>query len=135
MLRVISSLFILVCIQRSSCSAQEPKVNVSAYDGSVIAGYVDKGVFLNFTGPNLNLVHKNSKFIVGMLPSLRFKEDRGTPKNSFVTPSLGIGFTFTYKLFAVQVPLYYTTKTATQNGNWQIGIGVGLRLNALNTKK
>jgi hypothetical protein len=134
MLRVIGYLFILVCIQSSICYAQEPKVKVSAYDGIVIVGYVDNGGFSNFTGPNVNLVYKHSKFILGALPSLRYKQDNSTPKNSFVTPNLGIGFTYSYKMFAVQLPLYYNAKTATQNGNWQIGFGLGLRLNELNTK-
>jgi hypothetical protein len=134
MLRVIGYLFILVCIQSSICYAQDPKVKVSAYDGIVIVGYVDNGGFSNFTGPNINLVYKDSKFILGALPSLRYKQDNSTPKNSFVTPNLGIGFTYSYKLFAIQIPLYYNAKTATQNGNWQIGFGLGLRLNEFNTK-
>jgi len=134
MFKIIGCLLILSSIQSSMLYGQESKVSVSAYDGVVIIGYVDNGGFLNFTGPNINLVHKNSKFILGMLPSLRFKEDKGTTRNSFVTPNLGIGFTYCYKLFAVQIPLYYNTKTATKNGNWQIGLGLGLRFNELNIK-
>jgi hypothetical protein len=84
MLRVIGNLFILVCIQSSICYAQETKVKVSAYDGIVILGYVDNGGFSNFTAPNINATYRNSKFILGMLPSLRFKEDKRMPKNSFV---------------------------------------------------
>src|SRR3989338_3737982 len=135
MLKIIGYLFILLCIQNSALYAQESIVNISVFDGVVIVGYIDNGGFLNFTGPNINLVNKNSKFILGMLQSLRFKEDNGTPKNSFITPNLGIGFTYCYKLFAVQIPLYYNAKTATANGNWQIGFGLGLRLNELSTKK
>ncbi|MDH4473775.1 MAG: hypothetical protein QE487_14315 [Fluviicola sp.] len=111
--------------------SQEPKVKLSAYDGIIIAGYVDEGAFLNFMGPNLNLTIKQSKFCLGMLPSLRFKEDHGTPKNAFVTPNLGAGLTYSYKWFAIQVPCYYNAKTATKNGQWNVGIGVGLRLNGL----
>jgi hypothetical protein len=72
--------------------------------------------------------------MLGMLPSLRFKKDNSTIKNSFVTPTLGLGFTYCYKLLAVQVPLYYNSKTSLKNGNWQIGIGIGLRMNELNKK-
>lgn len=115
--------------------AQENKVFFALYDGIFIGGYVDNGAFLNFTGPNINATYKNSKFILGMLPSLRFKEDKGTPKNAFVTPNLGIGFTYSYKMWAVQLPLYYNAKTATQNGQWHIGLGIGLRLNEFNKKK
>ena len=115
--------------------AQENKVSFALYDGIFIGGYVDNGAFLNFTGPNINAAYKNSKFILGMLPSLRFKEDKGTPENAFVTPNLGIGFTYSYKMWAFQLPLYYNAKTATQNGQWHIGLGIGLRLNEFNKKK
>lgn len=115
--------------------AQEDKVSFALYDGIFIGGYVDNGAYLNFTGPNINATYKNSKFILGMLPSLRFKEDKGTPKNAFVTPNLGIGFTYSYKMWAVQLPLYYNAKTATLNGQWHVGLGIGLRLNELNKKK
>ena len=120
---------IAVCGAMLTAHAQESKVKLSAYDGVVIAGYVDEGAFLNFMGPNLNLTVKQSKFCLGMLPSLRFKEDHGTTKNTFVTPNLGAGLTYSYKWFAIQVPCYYNAKTATKNGQWNIGIGVGLRLN------
>lgn len=134
MSKEFSCLLIWLFIFPSLLQAQEPEVNISVYDGIVILGYVDNGGFSNFTGPNINMVYKNSKFILGALPSLRYKKDNSTPKNSFVTPSLGIGVTYSYKLFAVQIPLYYNAKTASKNGNWQVGFGLGLRLNALNTK-
>lgn len=100
----------------------------AGYDGTVIAGYVDKGAFLNFTGPNINLVAGRSKLVLGMLPSLRFREDKAAVKNSLVTPTLGVGLTCCYKKIAVQLPLYYNAKTATANGKWNIGVGVGMRL-------
>lgn len=117
-----------------TAKAQEPKVKLAAYDGIIIAGYVDEGAFLNFMGPNLNLTIKQSKLCVGMLPSLRFKEDHGTPKNTFVTPNLGFGLTYSYKWFAIQVPCYYNAKTASKNGQWNLGIGLGVRLNAFRKK-
>ncbi len=126
---------IIIFLTLSTCSvlcyAQENRVSVSLYDGCIMGGYVDNGAFLNFTGPNVNMSHKNSHFVLGMLPSLRFKKDQGTPKNAFITPTLGIGFTYIYKQWAVQVPLYYNAKTATDNGKWHIGIGIGLRFNDL----
>jgi len=114
--------------------AQEDKVKLALYDGIFVGGYVDNGAFFNFTGPNINAKYKNSKFILGMLPSLRFKEDKGTTKNAFITPNLGVGFTYSYKMLAIQMPLYYNAKTATDNGRWHIGLGIGLRLNELNKK-
>lgn len=124
-LSVLSLILVIVFTSH----AQEPKVKLSPFEGYLIAGYVDEGAFLNLTGPNVSFTVKQSKFCIGMLPSLRFKEDQGTPKNAFVTPNLGFGLTYNYKWFAVQVPCYYNAKTATKNGQWNIGIGVGVRLN------
>lgn len=122
------ALFIFLS-QFISVSSQNENIHFSIYDGVIAIGYVNQGGFLNFTGPNINLKRKNSKFILGMLPSLRFKDDSSTPKNAFVTPNLGVGFTYSYKMWAIQLPLYYNSKTATNNGQWHIGLGVGLRLN------
>lgn len=110
------------------CFSQETasKVKASFFEGIAVAGYVDHGAFINFTGPNLSLTHKNIKWIAGMLPSLRIKEDRspGT-KNSPVMPTLGVGFTMVYKKMVFQIPVYYNAKTPDQNGNWKVGAGIG----------
>ncbi|WP_449398943.1 hypothetical protein [Chryseobacterium wanjuense] len=34
-----------------------------------------------------------------------------------------------YKKLALQIPLYYNTKTSTQNGTWKMGIGLDIHLN------
>jgi len=108
--------------------AQQNEVKAGWFDGTVIAGYVDKGGFLNFTGPNVSYTAGNSKIMVGMLPSLRFKEDHSEVKNSLVVPNLGMGITYAYKKIAVQLPLYYNPKTALINGKWVTGIGFGMKL-------
>lgn len=110
-------------------------IQVAAYDGVIVGGYVDGGGYTNFTGPNINLTHGDSKFILSALPSLRYKKDNATPKNAFVTPTLGIGLTYSYKLFAIQIPLFYNSKTAVENGKWHVGLGLGLRLNYLSKSK
>ncbi len=110
-------------------TAQKSELKTALFDGVVVSGYVDDGAFLNFTGPNIKFQCDNSTYMVGMLPSLRFKEDEGMTKNSFVSPALGLGVTYTYKFFAIQLPLYYNGKTSVENGEWNIGIGVGLKLN------
>lgn len=127
-------LCIVLLLSSSNINAQESKIDFTLYDGAVVVGYVDEGGFLNFTGPHLSLVSNKSKFILGMLPSLRFKEDDRMPKNSFVTPSLGVGLSYIYKFFVVQIPIFYNTKTATKNGEWNFGLGIGLRLNGFNKK-
>lgn len=103
-------------------------IKFNPFDGVIIAGYVDNGIFLNFTGPNINFTYKSSKITLGMLPSLRYKEDKGLFKNSPITPTLGCGLTYCWKKLAVQVPIYYNTKTATANGRWNLGVGIGMRL-------
>lgn len=126
---------IFILLNALKTNAQEPKVDFTLFNGIAIIGYVDDGGFLNFTGPNVTLSSNESKFILGLLPSLRFKEDTKTPKNSFITPHLGFGLTYNYKLIAIQIPMYYNAKTATTNGKWNVGLGVGIRLDFFNKKK
>ena len=111
-------LFITLLMSALPIFAQEDNVSFALYDGIFIGGYVDNGAFLNFTGPNINATYKNSKFILGMLPSLRFKEDKGTPKNTFVTPNLGIGFTYSYKMWAIQIG-QEPIKVPAEYGAWK----------------
>ncbi|MCH7398565.1 hypothetical protein MM236_11215 [Belliella sp. DSM 107340] len=108
--------------------AQNEKLNMSLAEGVLIVGYVDEGAYLNFTGPNVSYEINQSRLALGMLPSLRFKKDTSTPRNSFVTPNLGVGLTYSYKNLAMQIPFYYNSKTSTQNGKWNIGFGIGLKL-------
>lgn len=103
----IFSIALFFFLTSLKCYAQSDKVKFSAFDGYVIAGYVDNGKFINFTGPNIKYSIKESKFVIGMLPSLRFKKDNGLTENSFITPNLGVGLTYSYKVWALQLPLYY----------------------------
>jgi len=117
-----------------SLKSQTEKVKLTLYEGIAVAGYVDQGAFLNFTGPNISIAVRKTKIMLGMLPSLRFKQDLSAIKNAFVTPNLGAGLTVTYKFLALQVPMYYNAKTSSKNGSWHIGVGVGLKLNDLKRK-
>ena len=110
------------------CFSQEAgsKIKASFFDGIAVAGYVDHGAYINFAGPNISFKNKDLKFILGMLPSLRIKEDKSAgTKNSPITPNLGAGLTVIYKKIALQLPLYYNAKTSTQNGAWKMGVGLG----------
>jgi hypothetical protein len=104
---------------------------IKPFSGIFVSGYVDNGAFINFTGPNLSFAKGKSYFLIGMLPSLRIKQDSGTTTNSMITPTLGFGITYSYRALAFQIPCYYNPKTATKNGEWNIGVGVGIKLNAL----
>ncbi|MDY0930525.1 hypothetical protein [Chryseobacterium sp. CFBP8996] len=107
---------------------KDSKLNVSFLDGIAVTGYVDHSAFLNFTGPNINFTHKNTKLMIGMLPSLRIKKDQSSgTKNSTIMPTLGIGFAVIYKKTVLQIPFYYNTKTSTDNGSWKLGIGIGYK--------
>jgi hypothetical protein len=116
-------------------NAPNDKVQIFLYDGIIVGGYVNDGGFLNCTGPNINMTKGNSRIILGMLPSLRFKQDHATPRNAFVTPALGMGLTFCYKALVLQLPAYYNARTASTNGRWHLGIGIGLRTTQFNKKK
>ncbi|REC54994.1 hypothetical protein DRF62_07700 [Chryseobacterium piscium] len=107
---------------------KDSKLNVSFLDGIAVTGYVDHGAFLNFTGPNINFTYKNTKLMIGMLPSLRIKKDQSSgTKNSTIMPTLGIGFAVIYKKIALQIPFYYNTKTSTDSGSWKVGLGIGYK--------
>lgn len=120
LLSFIFSIFIL--------NAQEKKVTVGLFDGFLIGGHVDNGGFINFTGPNISYTYNHSKILIGMLPSLKFKEDKESVKNAFFTPNLGIGITYAYKKTALQLPFYYKSKTTSANGKWVAGVGIGIKL-------
>ena len=109
--------------------AQDKKIIASAWDGAVITGYVDNGAFVNFGGPSIKYISKPLAIGFGVLPSMRIKEDvSGTPtKNSIVMPALGFGLTFTFKHLALQIPFYNNPKTATKNGEWNPGFGIGYK--------
>jgi len=133
-IKLIVSISIILLYSNEMVS-QKTEVNALLLSGTIVGGYVDNGIYLNFTGPGVKIQKGSSDLMIGVLPSLRFKEDNGTTKNALVTPSLGIGITYTYKSMAIQIPFYYNSKTAITDGRWNIGIGVGLKLNQLITNK
>lgn len=106
------------------------QTKVVLFEGILTAGYVDHGAFINCTGPCIKFSKKPYTVLLGMLPSLRIKEDKvaaGATKNSALTPNLGFGLTAAFHHLAVQVPLYYNAKTATKNGEWNPGFGLGYK--------
>lgn len=109
--------------------SQDKKISASVWDGMLIAGYCDDGAFVNFGGPSIKYISKPMSIGFGVLPSMRIKEDKSTTvaKNSVVTPTLGFGLTFAYKHLALQVPFFYNPKTATTDGKWNPGFGIGYK--------
>ena len=116
---------LLCCISQ----AQDKKIVVSAWDGVIISGYVDQGAFVNFGGPSIKYIQKPMAIGFGVLPSMRIKQDLSgsATRNAWVMPALGYGITFSYKHLALQLPFYYNAKTATTNGSWNPGLGIGYK--------
>ena len=100
------------------------------FEGILVGGYVDHGAFINCTGPSIKFSKKPYTVLLGLLPSLRIKEDKvavGAPKNAALTPNLGFGLTAAFRHIALQLPLYYNPKTAIKNGEWNPGVGLGYK--------
>ncbi len=110
---------------------QERKATAGLWAGTIVAGYADGGAYLNCVGPNIKYAHGSWSVALGLLPTIRIKKDRvaaGQSRNSVFTPTLGTGLTMGWKRLAWQVPLFYQPKTATANGRWMPGVGLGWQL-------
>jgi hypothetical protein len=119
------------CLAITMCTISvQSQTKAILFDGYVVAGYVDHGAFINCTGPGVKFNKKPYSLVLGLLPSLRIKADNvapGATKNAAVTPNLGFGLTAAFQHLALQLPFYYNTKTATRNGKWNPGIGIGYK--------
>lgn len=127
---ICCGLMLLLCLASNSSIAQQAKIKGSLFEGVFVAGYADCGAYINCTGPAVKYSRSKLSVLAGLLPSLRIKEDKmeeGRPKNSLITPTLGFGLTAFVGHFALQLPAFYNAKTATSNGNWKIGIGLGYK--------
>ncbi|WP_316797212.1 hypothetical protein [Pedobacter agri] len=121
----------LSCLAIALLSFQvKAQAKLSLFDGTIVAGYIDKGAFINCAGPSVKFSKKPFSIAAGLLPSLRIKEDMvnpGATKNSLLTPNLGFGITAVFHHFAVQLPMYYNAKTAIKDGEWNLGAGLGYK--------
>lgn len=131
MKKILFTFFLMVSLTNTVLSQEaEKKIVTTVWDGIVIVGYVDNGGFINFGGPSIKLISKPYAIGLGVLPSLKIKEDKvaaGQTKNAIFTPTLGAGITFIYKHLVIQTPIYYTGKNAKSDGKWNIGIGIGYK--------
>jgi len=125
--RFLLPFVVLSAVLSQPVTAQDKKIAVSGYEGMIVTGYVDHGAFLNFAGPSISYKSGSTRVMFGMLPSLRYKEDQSAIKNASVLPVLGVGVSYAFKHMVVQLPLYYNAKTATKDGSWKPGLGIGYR--------
>jgi hypothetical protein len=128
-MKKISIILSVFFFNSTNMLSQRAELTTLITSGTIVGGYADNGAFLNFTGPGIKLQKGLSEIMVGVLPSLRFKEDNGAAKNSLITPNLGLGITYTNKFLALQIPFFYNSKTAVVHGKWNVGLGIGLKLN------
>ena len=129
-IRTAGAAFIICSLSRVNAQGASKKLSLSLWDGMAVAGYVNKGGFVNFGGPTVRFIKKPITAGFGILPTMRIKEEKvakDTPKNSAIMPTAGFGFTFVYKHMALQIPFYYNAKTATSNGKWNPGVGIGYK--------
>lgn len=134
---ILIIVFIRLLSNNNIVLAQKTEASALMINGTVISGYVKNGVYLNVIGPGIKLEKGSLDIIVGVLPTIQFKKDSGITKNTLATTSLGLGITCIYKYVALQVPIYYNSKTSVSDGKWKVGIGIGIKLNQvlINKKK
>ncbi|KGE15092.1 hypothetical protein [Sphingobacterium deserti] len=124
------TLILFFSVNSTLLLAQNATIKGSLFDGTVVAGYVDKGAYINCTGPAVKYSRSGASILLGLLPSLKIKEDNvaeGSPRNALITPTLGFGITACIGHFALQLPAFYAAKTATTNGKWNLGVGIGYK--------
>lgn len=120
---------LLLMIMATAAHAQNKKISTQAFEGTVVAGYIDHGGYLNCIGPAVKYGTQRWSLTLGLLPSIKIKEDKSPVKNAIFTPTLGFGATLTvFKHLAIQVPAFYIPKTTTNNGKWTLGFGLGYKI-------
>lgn len=121
---IIAQLMIAV-----AAHSQDKKINTQVFEGIVVAGYVDQGAYINCTGPAVKYTTPKWNLMLGLLPSIKIKEDTAAVKNAVFTPTLGFGATLIlFKHLAIQIPTFYIPKTNTSNGKWTLGFGLGYKI-------
>lgn len=104
--------------------------HISLWEGMLVTGYVGKGAYINCGGPSVKWTLQPFSLSIGLFPAVRIKKDNslsGTTKNAAIMPSTGVGITSSFKHLVLQIPLFYDSKTVTNNGKWHAGIGVGYK--------
>lgn len=122
-------IMLLLAMITTAAHAQDKKISTNIFDGIVLAGYTDRGAYINCAGPAVKYARQKWTLMVGLLPSIKIKKDTSPVKNAAFTPTLGFGATLTvFKHLAIQVPTFYIPKTSTHSGKWTLGFGLGYKI-------
>ncbi len=122
---IIASLCFIILSNHSFAQAGNGSKKTSfTVEGQVAVTTNGKAIYLNFGGPCMKYSFKKIAFSIGMMPSLRFEEDKPRP---YITPMLGAGLQVYFlkdRRFIASFPCYYiSTKTA-----WRVTAGLGYLL-------
>jgi hypothetical protein len=121
---VISVIFLFLHSHSFPQTGNTSKKASFTVDGQVAVTTNGEGIYLNFGGPCMKYSFKKIAFSIGMMPSLRFEQDKPRP---YITPMLGAGLQVYFlkdRRFIASFPCYYiSTKTS-----WRITAGFGYLL-------
>jgi hypothetical protein len=121
---VISLGFLFLQLHSFAQLGNNPPKTSFTVEGQVAVTTSGEGVYLNFGGPCMKYSFKKIAFSIGMLPSLRFEQDK--PRH-FVTPILGAGLQVYFlkdRRFIASFPCYYISTKTT----WKVTAGLGYLL-------
>jgi hypothetical protein len=124
----LALILLVLCGHSKAQSVSSPKLSI--WDGMIVAGYVGHGGYADFGGPSIKWSMKPCSIALGLFPAVRIKKDKvaeGAKKNSSIVPSTGFGITSNFKHLVIQIPVFYDAKTASADGKWNLGVGIGYK--------
>jgi hypothetical protein len=121
---VVIAIFIFLWNHSFAQPGNDSKKPSFTVEGQVAVTTNGEAIYLNFGGPCMKYSFKKIAFSLGMIPSLRFEQDKPRP---YITPMLGAGlqvYFFKDRRFIASFPCYYiSTKTS-----WRVTAGFGYLL-------
>jgi hypothetical protein len=121
---VVIAISLFLCNHSFAQTVNGSKKPSFTVEGQVAVTTNGEAVYLNFGGPCMKYSFKKIAFSLGMMPSLRFEQDKPRP---YITPSLGAGlqvFFLNNRRVILSFPCYYIS---TKN-KWTVTAGLGYLL-------
>jgi len=97
--------------------------SVGMLNGFTRVNLSSKAVYFTFGGPGLRYKRSKMTYFLGLLPSIRMRDDEAIP-------SVGGGFQMVYKQIALTFPSFYYAK-----GKWEFATGLGVVFPLKTTRK